>query len=70
MREPLRGLDEYITQSDNREPIEDEYQIEGYEAHGTFHTYEEALEYAIEHTDILKIDGYPEDYIYTIKEAE
>ena len=67
MREPLRGLDEYITQSDNREPIEDEYQIEGYEADGTFHTIEDAMEYLL--TTELSEKEFPKDYIY-IKEAE
>jgi len=67
MREALRGLDEYITQSDNREPIEDEYQIEGYEADGTFHTEEEAMQY-LSTTELAGIE-FPKDYIY-IKEAE
>ena len=67
MREPLKGLDEYITQSDNREPVEDEYQIEGYEAHGTFHTEEDAMEYLL--TTELSEKEFPKDYIY-IKEAE
>jgi len=67
MREPLKGLDEYITQSDDREPVEDEYQIEGYEAHGTFHTEEEAMQYLS--TTELSEKEFPKDYIY-IKEAE
>ena len=65
MREPLRGLDEYITQSDNREPIEDEYQIEGYEHWGTFHTEEEALEYLL--TTELSEKEFPKDYIYIME---
>ena len=67
MREPLKGLDEWITRSDDREPIEDEYQIEGYEAHGTFHTEEDAMEYLL--TTKLSEKEFPKDYIY-IKEAE
>jgi len=67
MREPLKGLDEWITRSDNREPIEDEYQIEGYEAHGTFHTEEEAMQ-CLSTTDLAGIE-FPKDYIY-IKEAD
>ena len=67
MREPLKGLDEYITQSDNREPIEDIYAVEGYEHWGTFHTYEEALEcFMLNHESEY---DYPQDLIY-IKEAE
>jgi len=63
----MKGLDEYITQSDDREPVEDVYQIEGYEREGTFHTEEEALEDLL--TTELSEKEFPRDYIY-IKEAE
>jgi len=63
----MKGLDEYITQSDNREPIEDIYAVEGYEHWGTFHTEKEAMEYLL--TTKLSEKEFPKDYIY-IKEAE
>ena len=63
----MKGLDGYITQSDNREPIEDEYQIEGYEAHGTFHTIDDAMAYLL--TTELSEKEFPKDYIYKM-EAE
>jgi hypothetical protein len=64
----MKGLDEYITKFDDREPEEDVFMIQLYECEGTFGTYEEALDHLINHTELPK--QYPDDYIYKIKEVE
>lgn len=61
----MKGLDEYITKFDDREPEEDVFMIQLYECEGTFGTYEEALDHFINHTTLPK--KYPDDYIYKIK---
>ena len=62
----MDGLDGYITQSDNREPREDEFQIDSYEELGPFRTYAEALDIFINKTNIFD-KKFPKDYIYKIK---
>jgi len=64
---PLSNIDEYITR-DDREPIEDVYKVEGYEDWGTFHTYEEALDYFYKNHE--QEYDYPQDLIYKIRECE
>jgi len=64
----MKGLDEYITAFDDREPIEDLYQIENYEEAGTFHSYEDAMEHLL--TTELSEEEFKEDYIYKIRECE
>ena len=58
----LDGIDSWITRSDDREPLEEVYRIDGYEEMGKFGTVEEAIEYALRHTELS--EEYITDYIY------
>ena len=59
----MKGLDEWITRDDRVEIPEEVYKIEGYEDIGSFHTVEEATEYALNHTHLAN-EEYPSDWIY------
>lgn len=64
MREPLRGIDEWITRDDRVELPAEIYWVDGFEFTGSFEIYEEALRFVLQFGD-SEMKEYPSDYIYS-----
>lgn len=64
MRNPMRGIDEWITRDNRIEIPESIWWVDGHEDAGSFVFYDEAMDYVLEFGD-MDMREFPEDYIYS-----